>query len=145
MPKLLGETAYRRQAEDIARDTLGYKIFHPPNCKTRSGAWSSAGITGWPDTTFLRPARIVYVEFKGVATPTTAKQIETLDLLRECGAEVFFWREGTVTLEEIANYLRPKDRPSHFPPEWGSWEAEREKVQAKQVDDALARYRLEGR
>ncbi len=109
MTRLLGETDYRRRAETMAKELFGYKVFHPPNCRKASGAWSSQGITGWPDTTFVRPPRIVYVEFKGARTPTSAQQYATLNLLRACDCEVFIWREGVVTIDEIANYLRWKN------------------------------------
>ncbi len=110
----LDETTYRRQAEDFARETLGYAHWHAGNVRTAHGGFSQQGQTGWPDDVFLRPPRFVAVEFKGPSTPfdKRGEQKKCLNLLRACGLEVFVWRSGTVTLEEIANYLMAKLRPS---------------------------------
>lgn len=106
------EDTLRRWAEDFARKTLGYAVFHPPNCKTTSGRWSSGSITGYPDSTFIRPPRVIFVEFKGVATPFTVKQYETLVLLRACpGVEAYLWRVGQISHQEIADILSPRRDP----------------------------------
>lgn len=110
------EDEIRRGVEDFASGTkrrpgVGWLSFHPPNCKTQSGRYSSGSITGWPDTTFIRAPRIVYIEFKGLTTPFTDKQRETLNALRACDVEVFLWRAGEVTLQEMCSYLVPWKRP----------------------------------
>lgn len=110
------EDEVRRSVEDFASGTkkkpgLGWLSFHPPNCKTQSGRWSSGSITGWPDTTFVRPPRIVYIEFKGVTAPFTDKQRETLNALLACDVEVFRWHVREVTLTEMCSYLIPWKRP----------------------------------
>lgn len=103
-PPGCGETEYRLEAEKLAR-TIGYVVTHPPNCRQKSGKWSQASNTGWPDSTFMRPPRMFFVEFKGPKTIITAEQQAMIELLRACGQEVYVWRSTEVSYQQIAEAL----------------------------------------
>jgi hypothetical protein len=117
------EDTFRRHVEQGAEELFGWWHWHAGNVRKPHGGFSQTSNTGMVDDTFLRPPREVRVEFKGLTGKLTKGswtkdgrkyrpgQIDTLNALRLCGVEVFVWRVGVVTLEEVLNYLRPRERP----------------------------------
>jgi hypothetical protein len=69
---------------------------------------------GWPDWTYIRPPRMLFVELKTDRHQITADQARVITLLRACDQEVYIWRPAT-GLEEVARILASKRRPPERP------------------------------
>lgn len=92
------EAQFQRQVIDLAR-VLGWDfVYHAQLAK-----WSERG---WPDL-FLcrtRDRRVVLAELKAERGKLTDRQEVVIDLLRECGLDVFVWRPSD--FDTIASVLR---------------------------------------
>ena len=49
---------------------------------------------GWPDLVLIKPPVCIFVELKMELTKTTDAQRMVLDMLADCGQEVYVWRPG---------------------------------------------------
>lgn len=103
------ERDYQAAIVDLAR-TLGYRVKHDMPGRTKNGRWvTPVTEKGWPDLVMWRPPRLLMAEVKGRATGLTTEQVETLRELSYCGVEVYVWRSGVHSLQEIAEILARKD------------------------------------
>ena len=85
---------------------FGWESVHFRSARTaygwRTPVQGSMG-KGWPDLVLVRPPRIIFAECK-VTTKLRPEQQAVLDLLRDCGAEVYVWRPED--FDEVARLLR---------------------------------------
>lgn len=49
---------------------------------------------GWPDLVLVKPPVCIFAELKMESTKTTESQKMVLDMLADCGQEVYVWRPG---------------------------------------------------
>lgn len=85
----LSEADWTRQVTDLAR-LRGWWAYHTHESRRSE--------KGWPDWTFVRPPRIVFVELKTETGRVTPEQGDVLHMLQHCpGVEAHLFR------------------PSHFP------------------------------
>lgn len=111
-PPRLTEAAFQRQIEEVAA-LLGYRRYH--------GWISVRSEPGWPDLVLARPGRLLFVEVKGPRAAVTLPQREWLALLRATGAEVYCWRAGRISIQQIADCLSASQQPARL--ERFEWEA----------------------
>lgn len=105
----LSERDYQQQIIDLAR-SLGYRVKHDMPARTKNGKWvTPVTETGWPDLVMWRPPRLLMAEIKGPKTELTPIQHDTIVQLVACGVEVWLWRSGETTLQEIAEILARRD------------------------------------
>jgi hypothetical protein len=65
---------------------------------------------GFPDLVLVGPqpdgtARLIFAEVKGLQTRVTPAQKAWLEALGQTSAEVYLWREGDISLQQITNLL----------------------------------------
>jgi hypothetical protein len=94
-PPAVTEREWQGQVLDLAR-LYRWRAYHPYLSK-----WSEPG---WPDLALVRPPRLVFAELKRDGAQPTAAQREWLDLLADCGQEVYLWRPED--LDRIVAILR---------------------------------------
>ena len=110
------EADFQQQIIDLARH-LGYeKVAHFRPAMNRRGQWMTpvaADGAGFPDLLLVRgerwdsdESRLVFVEVKGAKGKLSDAQREWNSVLVRTKAEVYTWRVGKITLEEIVEILR---------------------------------------
>jgi len=91
------ERDLREQVRDLCK-LFGYKMYF---------TWTSIhSPRGFPDLVLANREkhRLIFAELKSDKGKLTPSQEEWLDLLKECGQEVYLWRPGDI--EHIAEILR---------------------------------------
>jgi len=73
---------------------------------------------GWPDLTLVRPPRIVFAELKAEDGHLLPEQRRWLDILDDCGQEVYLWRpsdfdeiQQILTLGHVLNLIEMAECP----------------------------------
>ena len=91
------EKAFESQVKDLAK-IFGWLYYH---------TWRSIhSPAGFPDVVMVRGERIIFAELKSEKGVVSQKQQEWLDALSDAPVEVFLWRAGDETIEEIVEILR---------------------------------------
>ena len=91
------EKDLREQVRDLC-DLYRWKMYF---------SWTSIhSPRGFPDLVLVHPGkqRIIYAELKSDKGKLTSEQQEWIDVLWECGQDVYVWRPADI--EEIARLLR---------------------------------------
>lgn len=101
-PGLLSEAEFSSLVADVAR-LAGFKAYHTFTSRRSQ--------SGYPDWTFVKDGRLIFVELKTEVGKVRPDQAEWLDALSDVpGVEVYLWRPSDWT--EIVNVLtgrRPRD------------------------------------
>lgn len=104
-----GEKGYTEQVVDLFR-LYGWMVYHPRPALYPSGrgyATHFLGHAGFPDIVAAHPkqGRVLVAELKARRGRFGKGQTEWLEAFRRAGIEVYVWREGTVTLRDIAHII----------------------------------------
>jgi len=110
---VISEKDFQSQIID-ALHLYGYRVMHSRPAMNRRGHWSTPlqGDPGFPDIVAARPersngegGRLIFVEVKGVVGKLSKAQQEWLAVLEFTAAEVYVWKVGEITIEEIVGIL----------------------------------------
>jgi len=91
------EADLREQVRDLC-NLFGWKMYF---------SWTSIhSPRGFPDLVLAHPSKkhVIFTELKSEKGKVTEEQQEWLDILRQCGQEVYVWRPGD--FEQIVEILR---------------------------------------
>lgn len=101
---------------------FGYMVNHVRPMQTKQGQWKTGtSLKGWPDLTGIgtgaRAGFVLYIECKGIRTPTTPEQFIVLDALAE-GETNRAWllrpMDGEGMTELVKWIARPETSPRRF-------------------------------
>lgn len=93
--KSVTEKEFQSQIKDLAR-LFGWKYYH---------TWRSIhSPAGFPDCVLAKPPRLIFAELKSEKGKTSQEQDEWLNILAECGQEVYLWKPRDV--DRIIEILR---------------------------------------
>ena len=108
----ISEKDFQNQIIDAAH-LLGYRVAHFRPAMNRRGQWMTAVAAdgaGFPDMVLVRPepdgGRLIFMEVKGAKGIISEAQQAWLSALEFTSAEVYVWRVGKITIEEIVEILR---------------------------------------
>lgn len=106
------EKPWQQDVVFVAR-RLGYQVRHVPSHRPAAGARrrGAGSATGLLDLFLVRPPRSLWAEVKGSATVDRHSQLDMIELLIGCDAEVYYWKAGAISLQEVADILAPRRRP----------------------------------
>lgn len=106
-PSTQTEDAYLSGILHLAK-LLGWRTAHFRPAQTNSG-WKTAVAgdgKGFPDIVLVRGDRCIFVETKSPTGRLTAEQEQWLAALDQTPTEVYVWRAGVDTFEDIQRILR---------------------------------------
>jgi len=110
----ISEKDFQNQIIDILH-LYGYRVMHSRPAMNRRGHWSTPlqGDPGFPDIVAARSGtidteygRLIFVEIKGARGKVSDAQREWNSVLVQNRAEVYHWKVGKITIEEIVEVLR---------------------------------------
>ncbi len=115
-PRQHPEADFQKAIIDAAH-LLGYRVAHFRPAMNRRGQWMTAVAAdgaGFPDLMMVRPAntiggsswRLLFVELKTAKGKVSEAQQAWLNDLNLTPAEVYVWRVGEISIEEIVEILR---------------------------------------